>query len=219
MRSASHRRGAAGIDWVVKLGGSLATAADLRDWLAMLAEAACRVVIVPGGGPFADQVRDLQARQPFGDAVAHRMAILAMEQFGLMLTDLEPRLRLAVSARTISVALSDGSTAVWMPSRMAIGRREIPESWDVTSDSLAAWFTDEIGAANLLLVKSATPPPGPVAVSRLVELDLVDRAFPGFLARCHVNCWCAGATQKADVANLLRDGIAGSAIASVTPLA
>ena len=39
---------------VVKLGGSLSGAPELKAWLAALAGAAGRVVLVPGGGPFAD---------------------------------------------------------------------------------------------------------------------------------------------------------------------
>ena len=48
--------------WVVKLGGSLAYASELPRWLSALAEGAGgRAIIVPGGGPFADQVRHAQS--------------------------------------------------------------------------------------------------------------------------------------------------------------
>ncbi|MCG8046554.1 MAG: hypothetical protein N0C89_17320 [Candidatus Thiodiazotropha endolucinida] len=73
--------------WVVKLGGSLFNSADLRDWLAVLAKAGS-LVIVPGGGPFADQVRLAQRLWQIDDSSAHLMALLAMEQFGRMLCGL-----------------------------------------------------------------------------------------------------------------------------------
>lgn len=70
--------------WVVKLGGSLAASDRLPDWLRSLAGRS-DLVLVPGGGPFADQVRAMQARWGFDDATAHHLALLAMEQFGRML--------------------------------------------------------------------------------------------------------------------------------------
>ena len=44
--------------WVVKIGGSLSHDPMLRKWLVELCEVGGgRVVIVPGGGDFADKVR------------------------------------------------------------------------------------------------------------------------------------------------------------------
>ena len=64
---------------VIKLGGSHAFAPQLKDWIGAVAAQAGRIVLVPGGGPFADAVRDAQARMGFDDGAAHRMALLAME--------------------------------------------------------------------------------------------------------------------------------------------
>ena len=47
---------------VVKIGGSLGKADALRSWLAVLARGKGRVVVVPGGGAFADGVREEQRR-------------------------------------------------------------------------------------------------------------------------------------------------------------
>ena len=82
--------------WVVKLGGSLFDAPALRQRLAELATLPGPArIVVPGGGPFADAVRALQPALAVGDLVAHRMAILAMQQFGLALQAIEPRLELS----------------------------------------------------------------------------------------------------------------------------
>ncbi|HCC82688.1 MAG TPA: delta 1-pyrroline-5-carboxylate synthetase, partial [Methylophaga sp.] len=73
--------------YVVKLGGSLYHTAELKSWLTLLEQTALNesVVIVPGGGPFADMVRQAQQLHKFDDQHAHHMAILAMAQYGLML--------------------------------------------------------------------------------------------------------------------------------------
>ena len=72
--------------WIVKIGGSLAAGpAALGRWLLALEAGRRRVVVVPGGGPFADTVRSAQAELGFDDSTAHRMALLAMEQYGMAL--------------------------------------------------------------------------------------------------------------------------------------
>jgi aspartokinase-like uncharacterized kinase len=169
--------------WVVKLGGSLASDPPvLRRWIEILAEAgAGKVVIVPGGGPFAEQVRALQGSLGCSDAAAHRMAILAMEQFGLLLADLAPGLATAHTERRIREILDGGGVAVWVPAAMTLGSAEITESWEVTSDSLAAWLARRLQAQALVLVKSCALPEGDTTPEELQRLGIADAAFPGFM--------------------------------------
>src|SRR5215470_16853240 len=160
---------------VIKLGGSLAFSPDLKEWITAIAHCAGRVVIVPGGGPFADQVRAAQARMGFDDRTAHRMALLAMEQYGCAIKSLHKALSLADSPDAIRRGLASGEVPVWLPLRMARDVTDIPQSWDVTSDSLAAWLAGKIGAARLLLVKQVEPAHGTARVADLAERDIVDK--------------------------------------------
>ncbi|MGD9508809.1 MAG: hypothetical protein AB7X49_09705, partial [Geminicoccaceae bacterium] len=128
--------------WVVKLGGSLHDARALRPRLAELATMPGPPrIVVPGGGPFADAVREVQPRLGFDDLAAHRMAILAMQQYGLALQSLEPRLTLAQTEAELGTA----HAAIWLPWAMAGLTAEIEPSWAVTSDSLAAWLATRLG--------------------------------------------------------------------------
>jgi dihydroneopterin aldolase len=142
---------------VVKFGGSHAFQTHLRAWLNALAECGGRAMVVPGGGPFADQVRLAQKTMAFGDQAAHHMALLAMEQFGVAMCGLEPRLVPAASLRALRAALSAGRTPVWMASKMALAAAELEQSWDLTSDSLAAWLAAQVGARRVVLVKHGAP--------------------------------------------------------------
>ncbi|WP_159729013.1 aspartate kinase [Methylosinus sp. Ce-a6] len=142
---------------VVKLGGSLCAAPALRDWLSALRRYAGPLTIVPGGGPFADAVRRAQETLRFSDAAAHEMAIMAMEQYGRALIDLEPDLVGASTPREAAAAHERGKAALWRPVAMTRAAPQIPASWDMTSDSLAAWYAHEAGADALLLVKSVDP--------------------------------------------------------------
>lgn len=176
---------------VVKLGGSLAGGTELTGWLAALAAGGGNVVLVPGGGAFADGVRTMQRRWAFDDETAHHLALLAMEQYGLMLAGLQPALRPAASRSAIRQVLAAGAVAVWLPVRMALGRPDIPASWDMTSDSLAAWLAAALGADELVLVKSVAVAPGSTA-EELARRGVVDPLFPRFLGARPCRCVEAG---------------------------
>ncbi len=166
---------------VVKLGGSLHAAPELCGWLHALARAGGRIVLVPGGGPHADAVRAAQARWGFSDATAHRMSLLAMEQYGLMLCDLEPGLIAAATPEVIVEAIARSLTPVWLPATMCLGATDIPEDWTVTSDSLAAWLAYHLGAEALALIKHGNPER--FDAQSQDDAHWVDAAFPAFARR------------------------------------
>ncbi len=174
--------------WVVKLGGSLAHSPALLNWLETLASLDIPIVIVPGGGPFADEVRRAQTRWRFSDEAAHRMAILAMRQYGLMLADLRPALA-ATELDAIADALLQGATPVWLPAIESLSAAGIAASWDVTSDSLAAWLAGRLGAAHLALVKSVAAPALRISCAELVAQGIIDRAFSRFAEPARFQIW------------------------------
>ena len=158
---------------VAKIGGSLWRSPRLGRWIAALTAWPGPLTIVPGGGPFADAVRSAQVPMRFSDRAAHEMALLAMEQYGLALCDLFPRLALADTPREAAALLAKGLTPVWRPRARTL-EAGLPASWEVTSDSLAAWYAQQWGAQELLLIKSVDPDDARDAQS------LVDPCFAGF---------------------------------------
>ena len=156
-------------DLVVKIGGGLLAALeDLDRVLAAIASLArsCRLLVVPGGGPFADTVRGVDRRVGLPDAAAHWMAVLAMDQYAHLLA---ARLETAAIVSTLAeaiVALEAGRIPVLAPSRWLQEEDPLPHTWDVTSDSIAAWIAGVSGARELVLVK----PRGATG-------ELVDRCF------------------------------------------
>jgi aspartokinase-like uncharacterized kinase len=194
---------------VIKLGGSFAFSADLDDWIAAIAACAGRVVIVPGGGPFADVVRAAQVQMGFDDRAAHRMALLAMEQYGCAIKSRHEALSLAASLDSIRRGLADGKVPVWLPTPMALSATDIPPSWDVTSDSLAAWLSGKITAERLLLVKQVVPPHGTARAADLAERDIVDKAFSDFHVASGVPAFILGPKDHGAVGRLLRGEAVG----------
>lgn len=201
---------------VVKFGGSFAVSERLREWIAALAGCGGRAVVVPGGGPFADAVRAAQAGMGFGDGAAHRMAVLAMEQYGWALAGLDDRLQPARSLAGIRDGLRRGQVPVWLPARMALADTTIPPSWDVTSDSLAAWLAGRIGAARLVLVKhvaAAGVAGRTTAAAELAARGVVDRGFAAFLADSGVPAVVLGDADCGLLAPAVAGDAAGIAVA------
>jgi 5-(aminomethyl)-3-furanmethanol phosphate kinase len=191
---------------IVKLGGSHATGPYLKDWLAAIAAEAGSIAIVPGGGPFADAVRTAQASMGFDDPAAHAMALMAMAQFGSALQNLNPALRLTASRSTILRAIKDGKVPVWSPEPMARAAA-LPETWGLTSDSLAAWLAGALGAGRLLLVKHGRFDGVAIDAQDLVARGVVDPLFPRYLKESGAQAWLAGPTDSARLGEGLRGGI------------
>lgn len=169
--------------WVVKLGGSLACSEYLQDWLELLTHPHNPpIVIVPGGGPFANAVREVQRHTGISDSAAHAMALLAMRQYGLMLCDLAKRPIMGVTDLALfSEVWLDKVPRIWLPEPQQPELSELPASWDLTSDSLAAWLAAKLHAERLLLVKSADVTTLPVSPDIWVARGIVDPLFPTFL--------------------------------------
>lgn len=164
---------------VFKLGGSLLYSAELPGWLKMLADQrSVDVVIVPGGGRFADQVRLAQREQGFADDVAHREAILAMHETAKVFCTLEPRLT-PVRELNLGCEREAAACAVWLPSPETLSDQA---SWDVTSDSIALHAASALNAPRIALVKSVSLD-GSQNWQKLADDGVVDRAFPQFAER------------------------------------
>jgi len=187
---------------VVKLGGSLTENDRVGGALDIVARAVRRVVVVPGGGPFADAVRDAQANHQFSNEAAHRMAILAMHQMAELLMDLQPRLKGADSAASMRAIWRNGEIPVWLPHKMCEDDNEIPADWSITSDGLAARLAERLRCNSLVLVKSCNAPPKASAFD-LARAGIVDQVFPAIVGRSKIEWMVIGPGEEVALADLL----------------
>ena len=207
---------------VVKVGGGLGRGAGddaLRALCRTLGELGGRhaLVVVPGGAGFADAVRDADRRFGLRAATAHRMAILGMEQFGWLLSELIPD---AVRCTDLAPPRELGRTAVLLPAALTLDA--LPMSWRVTSDSIAAWVAEQIGAERLVLVKEADGlfadwpargrPLARISVADLAALRAAGRAegvdayLPTALQTASFETWVIGGREPARLVELLERG-------------
>jgi aspartokinase-like uncharacterized kinase len=164
------------VEVVIKIGGGLLARAPSLEHVTRelpLAARRGRLLVVPGGGPFADAVRHADRSVGLGDDAAHWMAVLGMEQYAHLLASRIATARLVERHADIAAALDEGCLPVLAPYRWLREADPLPHSWEVTSDSIAAWVAGEVGARRLMLVK---PVPGdvPARVDAYFE-----RALPG----------------------------------------
>ena len=207
---------------VVKVGGGLGDDA-LPDLCNTLGELGGRhpLLVVPGGAGFADAVREADRRFGLRAAAAHRMAILGMEQFGWLLSELIP----GAERRADLARAGAGRTTVLLPAALPLDA--LPTSWDVTSDSIAAWVARQTGAGRLVLVKGvdglfADWPPrgqplGRLSVAELAALRTggVDAYLPTVLEGAPFETWVVGGRDPNRVVELLERGTTvGTRIAS-----
>lgn len=156
---------------VMKLGGALEKIPGALDAVAAELPALGRrwnLVVVPGGGRFADAVRGCDRELGLSDDAAHWMAILGMDQYAHLLADRIPGAVLVEEPGEIPDVHARERIAVLAPYAWMRRADVLPHTWDATSDSVAAFVAGALDAARLVLVK---PVEGEAT-------DLVDRWFP-----------------------------------------
>ncbi len=193
---------------MVKVGGSLAqNPVKLRALCAKLSELASakKILVVPGGGEFADTVRCMDSRYKLSQETSHRMAILGMDQYGLVLADLTPN---AVAVNTLMQAkhaMALGKLTVLLPSNLMLKEKQLERSWDVTSDSIAVFVASRLHARQVVLAKDvdgiymSDPKKNKNAflIEKISAADLlatkaetcVDRFLPKLLLTVHRDCF------------------------------
>ncbi|MBP2030955.1 aspartokinase-like uncharacterized kinase [Methanohalophilus levihalophilus] len=177
---------------VIKIGGSLIKeAAQLIEHIADNRNSfGKQIVFIPGGGIFANFIREADNRFNLDLDSSHWMAILAMEQYGYYLAG-------KTGIPTIT-ALEDNKhqIAIFLPYSLLVENDPLPHSWDITSDTIAAFFA-EMEKAEFIKV---TDVDGVLVHQQIVEeIDTTrlasmgetcaDLAFPGFLEKHKLDCF------------------------------
>ncbi len=124
---------------IIKIGGSLLPHA--KEIMQTITASKCNALILPGGGMFADAVRSTGTT----GTPAHWMAILGMEQYGWYLSQYQIQITQEPSF--------SGYPRVLLPYQYLRTWDPLPHSWDITSDTISAWFAHHLGAS-LLILKS-----------------------------------------------------------------
>ncbi|MEM4424587.1 MAG: hypothetical protein QW335_01235 [Candidatus Nezhaarchaeales archaeon] len=187
------------MDLVIKIGGSLCKyPSALRELCKKLSEwlKGRRCIVTPGGGPFTDIVRQIQSLHNISDDVAHEMALLAVDQYGLMLSELIE----GIPVRTLTEArkIVGRAIPVLLPSHVIISLDLLEHSWNAGSDCIAAVIAKACSARRLILVKDVDGIYDPNDQSKLLsEVSLsqlevmktcLDPLLPSLLRSSGIDC-------------------------------
>jgi len=144
---------------VIKIGGGLSSAPGALDVVCGTVSGlgmTRRIVVVPGGGPFADAVRRFEESHGLSADAGHWMAILAMDQYAHVLAERIAGARMVEDPGTIEETIGRAGVAVLAPSRWMRAADVLPHTWQATSDSVAAFVAGALDAERLILVKPAS---------------------------------------------------------------
>jgi (4-(4-[2-(gamma-L-glutamylamino)ethyl]phenoxymethyl)furan-2-yl)methanamine synthase len=141
---------------VVKIGGGILAIPGAFERVTRAVATAskkARLVVFPGGGPFADIVRDIDGKMGLSPSSAHWMAILAMDQYAHVLAEQIADAEIVDGSAGIAKVHERGGIPVLAPHRWLKSADELPHTWSVTSDSLAAYIAALLGAHRLVVIK------------------------------------------------------------------
>jgi len=190
---------------VVKLGGSLY--AHVPALVPILRSSLRPLLIVPGGGTYADAVREAG----LDDETSHWEAIEAMDTYGRFVASFG----LPV---TETLAVPE-QTSILLPSSCMREYDPLPHSWDVTSDTIAAWVAATL-QGELLLLKSVD---GilqngilQAEITAPRETDVTDPFLIPFVLEHRVDTWIINGSHPDTVARYLKgEGVIGTRISTI----
>jgi len=195
---------------LIKLGGSLIQSARtiVKDLIEYTNSTSETVIIVPGGSIFADTIRGVNP----GEESAHWMAVLAMEQYGYYLAD-------GTGAEFIdSLEIPDKGTYILLPYKILKEKDELPHTWDVTSDTIAAWVALKLGARFIKVTDvdgiylNGTLQKELRAQEIIGKETCVDAELPIFLRRHKINCEIINGNCPGRLINALKGNIFGTVV-------
>jgi 5-(aminomethyl)-3-furanmethanol phosphate kinase len=208
--------------FVVKIGGSLVAYPEkLKSLCSKLTELSKNhiLIVLPGGGEFADVTRSLDEKFSLFRRVSHRMAILGMDQYGLLLSQLTPQSVTVTKLREIKHVLDSGHLPIFMPSALFFKEDPLENSWDVTSDSIATYLASRLHVSRVLLVTDVdgvytdNPKTTPkaelikrISASQLMAMNKrtsVDRALPTLLLKESIDCFVVNGLFPERIAAIL----------------
>ncbi|MEA2075868.1 MAG: amino acid kinase [Euryarchaeota archaeon] len=197
---------------ILKLGGSLLIKG--REIVHFLSDYAVKhalsFVIIPGGGPFVEPIKKLSEQGAISDDTAHWMAVLAMHQYGLFLADGEPEIPVVENLEELRDV---EHICIVLPYKILKDDDCLPHTWDVTSDTIAAFVAHKLGEKsfikvtdvdgilneNGLLIKR-------INAKELIEKEhkgCVDAELPRFLLQNRMSCVIVNGNYPARILDVI----------------
>ena len=162
------------------------------------------LLVFPGGSKFADVVRDFDNKYKLNKDTAHKMAILSMDQYGLLLHDLIPNSQLFHRTEKYKKILKKKKIPILLPAQHMFKHNPLESSWNITYDSIAIYFSFHLKIKNAIILTDVdgiyAKDPKKFQKSKLIEkispIELneknqktcIDNFLPKLLLKSKINC-------------------------------
>ncbi len=110
-----------------------------------------KIIIIPGGGTYANFVRKIDEKISIGDELSHWMAIFAMNCNGIELSQKYNDIKYFDNLGELKK--SNGRIVIFLPYDFIYQRDDLPHSWSVTSDSISLYLAHQLGLKDCFLIK------------------------------------------------------------------
>jgi aspartokinase-like uncharacterized kinase len=213
-----------GVQTVVKFGGSLlADVATARGVAEVLAEVPDDhgLLVFPGGGPTDNLIESISLEAGIDGPTRNPACMRALDQTGIMLAALHPRLTAVESLAEVRTIRDRGQVPVLLPSRLILSLDVFTREDVITSDSLGAYFAFLVGADRYVVLTDVDGVyesiDGPAEEHRLIgsvtaeELEKmgatsVDQCLAPFLRVAGLPTWVINGTVRSRLAEVLAGG-------------
>ncbi|HSO26122.1 MAG TPA: delta 1-pyrroline-5-carboxylate synthetase [Methanobacteriaceae archaeon] len=138
------------MDWIVKVGGSLfpENSVKLVEAISELTEK--EIMVICGGGSFANQIRDYDSQMNFSDTANHESAIMCMDIIGRLLADKISDAEAVYDLNSAKSLAKENKIPILLPSRLMHYLDPLEHSWSVTSDSISLYIAQLLQAKLLI---------------------------------------------------------------------
>ncbi|MFX1495875.1 MAG: hypothetical protein ACFFBZ_16445 [Promethearchaeota archaeon] len=110
-----------------------------------------KIVLIPGGGSFANFIRKIYNELKFTEEIAHWMGIISMNYNGLELNKKFPNLEVIENYSRLKK--NHRFFCIFLPYEFIKENDKLPHSWDVTSDSISLFISKYLGLNECFLIK------------------------------------------------------------------
>ena len=167
--------------WIIKIGGSWIDKVELNELIISLSKYSKfeNIILVVGGGCFADAVRLVYASKQMSEKTGHFIALKATEMFAHILKEINKSISLVNDIESLKII--DKKLKVWMPSIVLKDESSFLSSWESTSDSVAAWLHTKVKSKGLVFVKSVIFEKKKYKLKYLQDKNVLDKNVDKYL--------------------------------------
>ncbi len=198
---------------IVKIGGSLTYDAKplLKTLKNYVKESNKNIVIIPGGGEFANVVRKIDKSLNLSNSLSHKLAIKCMDLIGEIYSEIG-NIKAYDTLFDLKREIKKEKIAILLPSKILISTDISEHSWDVTSDSLSLYIGNLLDVKEIIIATDVDGiydkfPGGKllniINANEIQGLTSVDKTFPILLKKFKMTAYVVNGKYPQRVIDIL----------------